>query len=916
MNPRGRSFDLRPGIRRLFRLPLRTATSIHADVDEELESLLAARVDDYQAHGMSADDARAEAVRRLGVSLDAARNQLHHSAELRERRMRIRDYVDDLLQDTRYAARGLARRPLFSALVIATLAIGIGATTAIFSAVNVLLLRPLPFPRPNELMKISLVSPPVGDRKGNDQMVWSYPKYVAFRDAQTAFANLALYQSKQFTLKADGVDLILGETVGATYLRTLGLRTVVGRDFEPSVDAHAGAPREVLLSYSFWQTRYGGDASIVGRTIQLDDRYVDGPFTVIGVVEPGFAGLTGRANLFEPVTVRRAGGLNEPQSHEFNLVGRRKSSLTPAQANTAMALIGARLNTLFPQSTPESAWGANARALDDVRIAPLVRQSLFILFGAVTFVLLIACVNIANLLLGRASGRRREIAVRLAIGAGRGRLVRLLLTESVLLAMLGGAASLAVAWLGVRALSQVNPATTFRAQQLGGLGAVSFTSIDLDWRALGFTLALSLIVGVVFGLVPAIAATRASLAETLKGGSRGGDRGTRITLRRALVVAEVALAMVLLAGSGLMIRSLAHLLATDFGFDGRNVLTVRVVAMTDRSPRDFPAFYEQLASRLGAIPGVTHVGVADCPPLNGGCSATIMTVRDGAAVDPAESPLIGIHRANSEWFATLGIPLKSGRLFSPTDIANGPKVLLLNETAARVLFPGVNPVGHRLGVGQAGMSDGAEVIGVVGGVRQSPDSAPGPEVYASVQQAPFQRLTMFLRTQNDPSTVVADVRRVMHDVAPTSPYDDVQTMTQRTSAATAQPRFGAILLGLFAATALSLAIVGIYGVMSFAVAARTREIGIRIALGAEQSRVQRLVIGEGVALVAAGAAIGLVGALIATRVLQTLLFDMTPSDPGTYVTVIAVLGTAAIAASWIPARRAARVDPVEALRAD
>jgi predicted permease len=333
-------------------------------------------------------------------------------------------------------------------------------------------------------------------------------------------------------------------------------------------------------------------------------------------------------------------------------------------------------------------------------------------------------------------------------------------------------------------------------------------------------------------------------------------------------------------------------------------------------PSNFPGFYDQLTSRFAAIPGVTHVGIADCPPLNGGCAETDVTIKDGVDVDPASSPLIGIHVANSEWFATLGVPLKRGRLFTAADIANGPKVILINETAARMLFPGVNPVGHRLGVGQSGMSAGAEVIGVVGDVRQSPDSAVGPETYVSALQAPRQRMIIFIRTRNDPSTVLADVRRVLRQAAPDSPFDEVMTMRERTSAATAQARFGAILLGLFAATALSLAVVGIYGVMSLTVTARTREIGIRMALGAEQGRVQRLVIGEGVALVTVGAAIGLAGALASTRVLRSFLFDMTPADPATYITILLILGTAAVAASWMPARRAARVDPVNALRAD
>ncbi|MDB4877648.1 MAG: permease [Gemmatimonadetes bacterium] len=906
---------LRPGIRRLFRLPLRTSASIHADVDEELESLLAARIDAYVAHGMSPAAARDEALRRLGTTIESARYQLHQSADLRERRMRLHEHVENLLQDLRYAARGLARRPAFTAVAVLTLAIGIGATTAIFSAVNVLLLRPLPYAKPDELMKVTLVAPAFGERKGTDQMVWSYPKYLVFRDAQRVFQENALYSGQQLTVTSGDIERIRGEFVGATYFRTLGIVPVRGRDFDRSVDAHAGAPKEVILSYAMWERRFNADPAVVGRVLDLDRE----PYTIIGVAPRGFLGLTGTGEVFLPITTRPADDLDQPFSHEFWLVARRGAGVSTQQAATAVAVLGGRVAEAFPDRVLGNArMGAKAQPLDAVRISPLIKRSLLILFGAVSFVLLIACVNVANLLLGRASARRREIAVRLAIGAGRLRLVGLLLTESVLLALVGGAASIVVAWLGVHALSAVNPATTLRVNRDTSLGAVAFSSISLDWTALAFTLALTLVVGVLFGLVPAIGATRASLTDALKDGRPRARRGmgSASAGRHTLVVAEVALAVVLLAGSGLMIRSLSKLMSVDTGFDARNVLTVRLTVPPGGLARDsLPAFYTQLLERIRAVPGVLDAGLNNCAPLGGSCNGTSIRLLDRPKLALELSPPIGIDWVTPTWFSTMRVPLEAGRLFTDADRANTPKVTVINESAAKKFWPNESPIGKHVEIGQGGLDD-AEVIGVVGDVRQTPDSVSHPVSYASYYQSPRAGVILFIRTGANPAALGADVRRAIHDAAPQYPVYDMQTMTDRAAAATAQARFSAALLVLFAATALSLAAIGIYGVMSLAVAARTREIGIRIALGADRARVQRLVVGEGLALVAAGAVIGLGGALVATRLLRSLLFDLTPSDPITYVTIVALLGVAAVVASWIPARRAARVDPVVALRTE
>ena len=909
------TFQLRPGVARLFRFPLRSRRSIHADIDEELEALIASRVDDLVERGVPADAARKEALRRLGASLESVRDQLHHSAEVRERQMRVRDYWDDFVQDVRYAARGLVRRPAFTAVAVLTLAIGIGATTAIFSAVNTLILRRLPYASPEQLMALSLTTPDSPRQKGRDDMVWSYPKFTLFRDAQSVFSDLAVYSIQQLTATSGDVERLGMEFVGATYLRTLGVAPIRGRDFDPTLDAHASAEKQAILSYALWQRRYNADPSVIGKTIDLNRE----PYTIVAITPEGFNGLSGQSDVFVPVTTRPAkDDLDQPQSHEFFLVARRKAGVSADAAVSAVHVLGGRVYDAFrdPKFAGGMRWSATARPLNDVRIAPVVRRSLMILFGAVGFVLLIACVNVANLLLGRATARRREIAVRLAIGAGRGRLVRLLLTESMLLALTGGIASLFVAFAGVRALSTLNPAVTSRVARFNGVGSMKLSLVSLDWSALLFALGLTAVVGLVFGLVPALGATRASVSNAIKDGPSA--RGTGSTAwRRALVIAEVSLAMVLLAGSGLMIRSLSKLLSIDSGFEARGVLTARLSVTPGAIPRDsMPQLYAQIVDRLRALPGVLDASLAACAPLSGGCNGTKIEFKDQPPADFSRQPGVGISWVTPTWFSTMRIPLKSGRQFTTADRAGAAKVVIVNEIAAKTFWPDGHVLGRRVGVGQGGFSDGAEVVGIVGDIRQYADSVPKPDVFLPYMQSPSGRVIIFLRTAGDPAALGPDVRRVMHDVAPAFPMYDMKTMAARSAAATAQARFSAALLSLFAATALSLAVIGIYGVMALMVSSRTREIGILIALGADQDRVRRSVVGEGLGLVAVGAAIGLAGALACTRVLQTMLFDLAPSDPVTYVGIIALLGGAATAASWIPARRAARVDPVIALRAD
>ena len=899
------------GIRRLLRLR-RTRAAILGEIDEELASLLDARIEALTAQGMSPTDAHAEAMRRLGATLDQARAQLHRSATLRHRRMRIRDLFDDFWHDVRYGARGLLRRPAFTIVAVATLAIGIGATTTIFSAVNTLLLRPLPYDRPNELMLVSLEAPSVGGRPGEPVEIWSYPKAQEFRRRQTVFSDLAYYSWEPATITGGEPELTRVEHVTASYLPLLGIKPAVGRGFDRLLDDRPEVAQEVILSDALWQRRFKANRDIIGTALHLDGV----PYTIVGVLPPGFLGLTGQGNLLVPITAGTTRRLSQPQNHWLDMVARRKAGVTDAQMRVTVAQLGREINEIFLTADMSGApWGANARPLDAVRVAPLIKQSLLILFAAVAFVLLIACTNVANLLIGRASTRHREIAVRLAIGASRGRLVRLLLAESSLLAALGACAGLAIAAIGIRALAAVDP-IALRMPRFDGVGGLALSFVALDWAALAFAVGLTVIVGTAFGLVPALQATRASLADAMKDGGAKLGHGTSAS-RRILVVVEVAMALVLLVSSGLMIHSLSKLLSVDPGFDARNVLTVRLTIPPRGMAQDsMPAFHSEVLARLRGLPGVTSVSLSSCVPLGGGCSQTLIESMDRDPVPESQRPRVEVDWVTPDWFNTVGVPLRHGRGFNATDGVAAPKVVVINEASAKKFWPNADPIGKRIGLGVDDLEEGAEVIGVVGDVRQLADSSAMPAAYVSYLQSPRPTAMVFVKSTRNIATLGPEVRRALREVAPIFPIHDMQLLTERVGAATARTRFSAVLLTLFAATALSLAAMGLYGVMSLAVTARTREIGIRMALGADQRRVQRAIVGEAVALVSVGAAFGLVMAIMATRALRSLLFDLTPTDPATYGAILALLAGAAIIASWLPSRRAARVDPVDALRAE
>ena len=878
------------------------------ELEEELQFHLSLEAMQQQHAGrgrLSPIDAHHAARRRFG-------NTTRYAEETRA--MAGLGFFDVVRQDARFALRSFRRAPVFTAVAVLTLAIGIGANTAIFSAVNAVLLRPLPFPEPERLMRVTMVFPANEFGPGMDDAPWSYPKFAMYRDAQQSFANVGIYTQVPATLNgAEGAERVQGEDVDAAYLPTLGVQPALGRWFTTAENSAPGAPRLAVLGDALWQRRFNADSSVLGKRILIRGE----PFTIIGVMPPGFRGVQGNAEIWTPLFTSSAEEIQQPWSHSYVAIGRLKPGVGAERAIAEATELGKRVDAAWPDPfRKDRHQGATARSLDAVRADPTVRRSLLVLLGAVGLVLLIACANVANLFLVRATGRRREIAVRLAIGAGRSRLVRQLLTESVLLSTIAGAASLLVAWWGVRLLSSLEPARAIGGRSAGVAGA-SFEAMRLDVPAFAFAAALAIVTGVVFGLVPAIQATRPSLTDALRDGeARLRARILRrVSTRNALAVAEIALALVLLAGSGLMLRSLGKLLDVDAGIRPEGVLTLRLNSRDGTGRDSLPGFYDRVLDELGSLPGVTNVGFTSCAPLSGGCNGTVILFRDRPPAGPGTEPPVGVHWVSPGWFGAAGVPLKRGRLFDSGDRLGGRKVVLVNEAAARKFWPGEDPLGRPVAVGQGGFGDTAYVVGVVGDVRyETLETPPEPDVYLSYYQSPRAGMLAFVRTAGDPSSLAAPARARLRQAAPESPVYDVRALSDRLSDATAQARLAAMLLSLFAAVALALATLGTYGVVSFAVTQRTREIGVRIALGARPGDVVRLIVRQGMALVVTGTALGLVMALAATRVMQTLLFGVTATDPVTFGAIVVVLVGAVVVASWIPARRAAGIEPLEALR--
>ena len=884
------------------------------EVAEELEFHLdlEAMQQSHAAHGaMSAADAKFAARRQLG-NVTYYREETRRTAGLA--------LLDDLRNDVRYALRSFRRTPTFTAVAVLTLAIGIGANTAIFSAVHALLLRPLPFAEPERLMSVALTDPSRPSAPGRNELPWSYPKFEVLRTTQRVYSHVSLWFDGAFTVRHQSESYrAWAEAVDASYLPALGVRPALGRNFTAD-EARPDGPRVVMLSDNVWRLAFDADSGVIGRTFDVESS----PYTVVGVLPRGFRGLSGRALFWMPALTLPATWpvkwATEPWSHNFRAVGRLAPGVSPEHAAAVVRQIGTTIDVTFPDPRNSTErWSAVARELDQLRVDGRVRRTLFILFGAVGLVLMIACANVANLFLVRASARRREIAVRLAIGAGRVRLVRQLVVESVVLSFLGGLASVVFAWWGAKMLASLELAELLRLQNVGGLGAVNSNTIALDLNAFMFTAVVAMGTGVVFGLVPALQATRFSVTDALKDDIPffGGRRG-RLTSRNALVVAEIALAVVLLAGSGLMMRSLAHLLEVRPGFDETNVLTMRVNRSPAWSRDSIERFYDVAMTRLAALPGITEVAIGDCPPLDPGCfGQTAIALHDRPPAPEHERLDVGVHWITPGWPTVMRVPLVRGRLLTAADRSDSPTVVLVNEAAARAFWPGKDPIGQRVGLQVDHIAhDTATVVGVVGDVRYGRlELEAPPDVYVSYYQSPISfRMMFFMRTRGDPDGVIRSARAALREVAPGFPVYDVASLETRLTGSLANTRFSAMLLGLFAALALLLSMVGTYGVISFGVAQRTREIGVRVALGATRRDVVRLVVGQGISLAAAGIVIGLLVAVATTGVLRSLLFGVEPTDPATFAAIVAMLILAVLTASWLPAQRAAGVPAVQALR--
>ncbi|MGH9703897.1 MAG: ABC transporter permease [Candidatus Acidiferrales bacterium] len=815
--------------------------------------------------------------------------------------------MESFWQDLRYGIRMMAKNPGFTLVAVLALALGIGANTAIFSVIDAVILRPLPFAAPGRLVTLWGTNMQRGNSRGSA----SYPDFMDWRAQSRSFEGMAAWHESDFTLTGSGDPAHLyGVVVSPSLFHLLGVSPQIGRDFLPEEEDPGKAKlHPVILSHALWQNRFSSDPNVVGKNITLDNL----PFTIVGVMPAGFQYPIQAKNvdLWMAVVmdgISADGGptyMTQRGAHYLNVTGRLKPGVSVPQAQAEMETIASALSRQYAD-TNKFHGVKIATELD--RMVGDVRPALLILFGAVGCVLLIACVNVANLLLARAASRQKEIAIRSSLGAGRMRIVRQLLTESLVLAFLGGALGLILAWWGTDVLLALSPANVPRV-----------SAIHLSGRVLGFTALASLATGLFFGLLPALQISRSDLAETLKEGGRGSTEGAmRNRMRSALVVAEVALALVPLAGAGLLIQSFLRLSRVKPGFDPHNVLTVTIGLPDARyNVSQQAAFFEQLLNRTRALPGVRSAAAVEPLPLSSDQIQVSFTI-EGRPVAKSDEPSTNYRDVTDDYFQTLHIPLLQGRDFSAQDNSKSPAVIIVNQTFSRTFFPGENPLGKHI---QPGMSVGPgtkvmrEIVGVVGDVRHlGLNQEAGPEVYAPESQMPFDGMILVVRTDSDPRSAIGAIRQQVRALDKDLPVFDAKLLEEYLSASLAQPRFNTFLLGIFAVVALLLAVVGLYGVMSYSVVQRTHEIGIRMALGAQAKNVMQMVVGQALRLTLTGCVIGLAGAWAVTRLMSTLLYGVSASDPATFAAVALLLGVVSLLACYVPARRAMRVDPMVALR--
>lgn len=799
--------------------------------------------------------------------------------------------MDTLLQDIRYGIRGLFKRPGFTAVALIALALGIGANTAIFSLVNAVLLRPLPFAEPDRLIWV------FGNiRNGGNRASVAPLDFLDFRAQNTTFEQFAASIAVPVPLNLTGSgepERLSAAAVTGNYFQALGVAPALGRGFQ--IDNEQPAHNQVaVLSYALWQKRFGGDPAIVGKTVTLDGKESE----VIGVMSQGFT-FPQTAELWIPINFDRGPEMKQRKAHFMRPIGRLKPGISVAQAQADTDAIARHLEEQYPATN--TGWSLRLVPLRE-QLVGNIRPTLFLLFGAVGFVLLIACANVANLLLVRAAARHKEIALRAALGAGRFRIVRQMITESVLLALMGGALGALLAVWGVELLVKLSA------------GSIPPTAqVNIDLTVLAFTLGVSLLTGVLFGLAPALRSLKVNLSESLKEGGRSVGEGSRNRTRSVLVVIESAIAVVLLIGAGLLIRSFVQLQNTSPGFDAHNVLTMRIDLPREKypNPEKAGAFFAQLEDRLEGLPGVETVGLVTELPLSGQPNDMPFTIEGRPPASPDQGLGADFRRVNQQYLKSLRIPLLRGRNFTEQEARESARVVVISDLLATEIFPGEEPLGKRLVMGFD--EKPFEIIGIAGDIRhRSMESNPLPAMYLPTIQTPWMNLV--IRTQADPANLTAAVRNEVKAIDPDQPVAAVRTMEEWVDTSVAAPRYRTSLLGALALVALVLASTGIYGVMSYSVTQRTHEIGVRMALGARRRDVLQLVVRQGMTLVVIGIVIGIAGAIALTRVMSTLLFGVTAKDPVTFVVVAALLTLVAFVACYVPAQRATKVDPLVALR--
>lgn len=884
--------------------------SASQEVEDEVTFHLEMRIREYVASGVDPEAARRLAEARMG-DRDRLSEELEEIAKRRNRRRDMRSFWDELKWDFRYSLRQLRRAPGFAALAVLTLAVGIGANSAVFSVVSGVLLEPLPYEEPDELVNISSAFPTLD----YDRFWLSPPEYYELREWNESFEELGAYRvGAQSIETVDRPDRVVSAIATWSVFPTLGVSAELGRTFTADED-RMGANPTVLLSHGLWERGFGSDPAVVGRTVRVDGR----PATVIGVMPEGFDIDDAGVDVWLPLNLVQEVDPNDHVerrgNHFMNVIARLADGVSLERARTDLDRVESRSleqygdqHPLDPELHPLNLSGMQADLVGDVRPA------LLLLVGAVGFLLLIACANVASLLLARSETRSGEVAVRVAMGAGRGRLTRQLLTEGVTLALLGGAVGLVLGQIGVDVLLGVNPEGVPRTAEIG-----------LDGRVVAFTGGVALMTGIVFGLAPLLAARVGRVASTLR---EAGTRTTRGTVgarsRKGLVVAEVAMAVVLLVGSGLMIQSVWALQSVDLGFESEGLLTLRLSLPEADYPEttDVSAFYAELLERVRALPGVSSASATSgLPPVRAVMAND--TEFEGVAQTSDGPPhnvdyWTGIEEG---YLSTLGIDLTEGRDFQPADARAETPVLLVNERLAGTFYPGSSPVGRRIRPCCGEDTPWFTVVGVVEDVKQAGvEAEAGTELYFYHPQITQSGLTSYrsmsvaVRTDGRPLDLAPSVERVVREMDASLPVAEVRTMQEHVDGAVAQPRFVALLLGVFGAIALLLAAVGTYGVMAYSVAERSREIGIRMAMGAEPVTVRGMILRQGGVLALGGLALGVAGSAALTRLLSSQLYSVGAMDPGTFIVVPLLLGAVALLACYLPAHRATRVDPVEALR--